>query len=289
MMKRYFRRRSASHFKTLLYGSLLVLMLSGLAYATFRSYGQLTPDAYGCFAGVEQPATFVLVDASEPRFNTEQARSLRTYFDKLYAALAFNERLSFVTSEADQIASIAAPRFHVCGQAKTPEQLEAIGAASAQVGYLKKQRERLYGKIVGPELDALLSEMPDKNRRQLYQSPIMEMIADISRLPDFKPGSRIIIVSDLIQNSDSVQFCRVQNDMPPFHVFKERPVYARLKPKSLQGIEVEILMIQRWGYGQAGLEYCADEDELMAFWRDYLTDNGAQVNVIRIRNGLIAG
>lgn len=288
-MKYKARRHSAINLKSLLTGTFLAILMAGLGYATFKSLGQITPDAHGCYESINQASTFVLVDASEPRFNEEQARSLRTYFDKLYAALAFNERLSFVTSEADQIASIAAPRFHVCGQAKTPEQLEAVGAASAQAGYLKKQRERLYGKIVGPELDALLSVTPDENRRQLYQSPIMEMIADISRLPDLKPGSRIIIVSDLIQNSDSVQFCRVRNDMPPFHVFKERPVYARLKPKSLQGIEVEILMIQRWGYGQADLEYCAHEDELMAFWRDYLTDNGAQVNVIRIRNGLIAG
>jgi hypothetical protein len=288
-MKRYSRRHSAFNIKTLLYGALLVLMLGGMGYATFRSYGKPTPDAYGCFAGVQQPATFVLVDASEPRFNTEQARSLRTYFDKLYAALSFNERLSFVTSEADQIASVASPRFYVCGQAKTPEQLEAIGAASAQAGYLKKQRERIYEKIVGPELNALLSETPDENRRQLYQSPIMEMIADISRQPDLKPGSRIVVASDLIQNSDSVQFCRTKNDMPHFQVFRQRPVYARLKPGSLQGIEVEVLMIQRLGYGQTGLEYCASEDELMAFWRDYFADNGAKAHFIRIRHGLIAG
>lgn len=54
----------------------------------------------------------------------EEARSLRTYFDRLYDTLGFNERLSFIASEGDQVASVAEPRFHVCGQAERPEQFE---------------------------------------------------------------------------------------------------------------------------------------------------------------------
>ncbi len=288
-MKRYSSRRKAFTLKTISCATLLMLCTSGLAYLTVQSYGQRTPDAYGCFNDVKQAETFVLFDASEPRFNEEQARSLRSYFDRLFESLRFNERLSFITSEADQIASIATPRFHVCGQALTSAQLEEIGAATGQAGYLKKQKQRLYDKIVKPEFDAMLAEAPDDNRRQLYQSPIMEMIADISRLPTLESGSRIIIVSDLIQNSDSVQFCRVQNDMPRFRIFKDRPVYARLKPQSLKGITVEVLMIQRIGYGQTGLEYCSKEDEIAAFWRDYLIDNGANPHFIRIRHGHVGG
>lgn len=288
-MRFFSSRRKAFNLKTIINMILLVFCTSGLGYMALKSFGQHTPDAFGCFNVIKQPSTFVLFDASEPRFNEEQARSLRSYFDTLYDNLAFNERLSIFTSESDQIASIAKPRLFVCGQATSPEQLQEIGAVTGQAGFLKKQKQRLYDKIVRPEFDAMLAKTPDENRRQLYQSPIMEMISDISRLPTLVSGSRIIIVSDLIQNSDSVQFCRVQNDMPKFRIFKDRPVYTRLKPNSLKGVTVEVLMIQRIGYGQGGLEYCKSEDELAAFWKDYLTDNGAEVHFIRIRSGIVAG
>ncbi len=288
-MRRYGRRRRAMTTKALVYAGLLAACTGGLGYVGFQSYGKPVADAYGCFDAVPQPRTVAFIDASEPRFNEEQARSLRTYFDQVYETLGFNERLSIVTSEGDQVSSVTAPRFHVCGQATSPAQLEAIGAAGAQTGYLKKQKERLYEKLVAPELTALLSIDPGEKRRQLYQSPVMEMIGDISRRPDLKPGGRIILVSDLIQNSDSAQFCRTQNDMPRFSVFKQRPVYARLKPKSLEGVEVEVLMIQRLGYGRNGLKYCASEDELIAFWRDFFADNGAAARFIRIRHGHVEG
>lgn len=286
-MRRYTRRRKAITFKTMIYSGLLVLCVSGLGYFTFQSYGQRRADAFGCFDEIDQAQTFVLFDASEPRFNEEQARSLEIYFQRLYEGLKFNERLSFITSEADQIASMASPRFHVCGQTTSPSDLEAVGAASGEAGYLKKQKERIYQKIVAPELKALLAENPDESRRQRHQSPIMEMIGDASQLKSLRPGSRIILVSDLIQNSDSVQFCRVQNDMPPFRHFKQSPVYARLKPASLKDVDVEVLMIQRTGYGHAIYEYCASEDELMTFWRTYLEDNGAHAHFVRIRHGLV--
>ncbi len=284
------RRRSRNNPLVLTaYAGILILCVGGLGYAAMQSYGKQVADEYGCFADAQQPQSFVMFDASEPRFNDEQARSLRTYFDRLYENLSFNERLSFITSEADQVASVSAPRFYVCGQAKSPKQLEEIGAASSQAGYLKKQKQRLYDHVVAPEYDALLSENPDDERRQYYQSPIMEMIADISRLRELERGSRLIIVSDLIQNSDSVRFCRVRGDMPEFKTFKKRPAYSLLKPKSLENIEVEILLVQRMGYGQEGYDYCSGEKELMAFWGDFFTDNGASVHFIRIRHGNIEG
>lgn len=45
-------------------------------------------------------------------------------------------------------------------------------------------------------------------------------------------------------------------------------------------------MLLRGGYGQAGLQFCASEDELRGFWRDYFKDNGAVApQFIRIRGG----
>ncbi len=263
---------------------------AGFGYAALQALGRPTADAFGCFADLEQPQTLVLVDASEPRWNDEQARSLRRYFDQLYQDLEFNERLSIYTSEGDQVASVARPRFHVCGQASRPEQLEAVNAQGAQAGYLRKQRQRLYERVLAPELEAILAMIPDPSRAQFYQSPVMELIADLSRNRDLKAGSRLIVISDLLQNSDSARFCRAKGDMPRFSVFEDRPVYQRLKPEPLDGVRVEMLMLQRFGYGQDDLRYCKNEDELRSFWRDYLTANGISeqdVRFIRIRHGLI--
>lgn len=277
------RRRKNNTLTLAAYSGVLVLCMGVVGYAAFSVYGKATADRYGCFADVPQAHTLVLVDASEPRFDAEQARSLRRYFAAIYDKLGFNEELSVYTSEGDQIASVLKPRFHVCGQASSPEQLEGINAEAGSAGYLKKQRQRLYEKVFAPEVEALLSEKPDEARRQTHQSPILELIADLSRSPELKAGSRLILVSDLIQNSDSAHFCVVKGDMPRFAEFAKRTVYqSRLRPRPLEGTEVEVLMLQRPAYGP----YCRDEEELRSFWRDYLVANGAEKpRFVRIRHG----
>ncbi len=79
--------------------------------------------------------------------------------------------------------------------------------------------------------------------------------------------------------------------MPSFRVFRERETYRqRLVPRSLEGIEVTVLLLQRYGYGQGFLKYCKNEEELTTFWRDYFTGNGTVNPVfIRIRSGYTAG
>ena len=283
------RRRTRKRLPRLAtYASVLALCIGGVTYAALQTIGKATPDRFGCFGDAPQSKTAVLFDASRPRFNEEQARSLRRYFDGLYESLGFNEELSVITTEGDQVGSVVRPRFHICGQATGPEQLEAVGAQTGQAGYLKKQRQRLYERVLAPELDALLATDPDTTRLQPHQSPILEMVADLSRSGRLSPGTRLIIVSDLIQNSDSVQFCRVKGAMPRFAVFERKPVYQeRLKPGSLEGVQVEVLMLQRYGYGQGDMSYCRDEDELKTFWRDYLIANGVQgPRFVRIRMGI---
>lgn len=286
------KRSTRKHLpKLIAYGSILSVCVAGLGYAALKTISLRTPDALGCFDDVRQPQTIVWVDASIPRWNEPQARSLREYFDQLYERLSFNARLNVYTSEGDQISSVPTPRFSVCGQAKRAEALEAIGAQGGQAGYLAKQRERLYHKVLAPELDALFVLEAQGTRRQLYQSPILEQIAALSRQGKLVPGARLIVVSDMLQHSETAQFCRSKNHMPRFAAFEQRRAYQeRLKPENLQGVTVEVLMLQRQGYGRAGLRYCRDEEEIKSFWRDYFKANGVEtVRFTRIRQGVVAG
>ena len=269
-------------------GGVLCACIVGLGYMGFQAYGKATADEYGCYESAGQRQSVVLVDVSGPRFNEEQARSLRRYFDKLYSGLGFNEKLSIITTAEDQIGSVPTPRLHVCGQASHAADLEAINAESASSGFLARQKERLYEKNFGPAIAELLS--PDSDSKQRFQSPILEMIQSVRRFHPLRAGDRLIVVSDLIQNSDSVQFCRTKNDMPPFSVFAKRSVYQRLKPESLEGIDVEVLMIQRRGYGRSTYAYCYSEEELRTFWHDYMIANGvADPRFVRIRHGKVKG
>jgi len=257
----------------------------GMGTLVMDSIGKEAADKFGCYANAYQRQTAVIVDASEPRWEIVQGRALRTYFKQLYEGLSFNERLSVYTTEGDKVASVVSPRFSVCGQARSPEELKTVNAPEAQAGYLKRQKERLFQKVLAPELDKLLTQSPDPSRLQLYESPVMEMILSVGRSAKLDSGDRLIVISDMIQNSESARFCRTQNDMPRFSAFKKRRIYRdRLKPGSLAGIEVEALMLLREGYGQTGLQFCASEEELRGFWRDYFNDNGAvDPQFIRIR------
>lgn len=284
-MKRRFRTHRNFTARSAAYAAILAVGLGGMGATAFRMIGKLTPDAFNCFDAFGPPPVRVLFDASEPRFNEEQARSLRNYFARLYHDLAFNQRLEVYTTGEAEIASVTTPSFRVCGGARSPEELESINAFTAEPGYLAKERERIYEKVFMPEIESLLDLAPGDDRRQTRQSPMLELMRDLSG--DIPQGTRLIIISDLINNSDSARFCVVQNDMPPFAAFKERTVYqSRLKPRSLSGVDVEVLLLQRVGYGQTPLPYCKSEEEIVTFWRDYLVDNGvSDPTFVRIRHG----
>ena len=277
------RRRKGSVMAPLALSAVLVGCIGGMGYAAYQQFGKVVPDRYGCYTEAPQTHTAVLIDASPPRFNKEQTRSLRRYFAELYDSLGFNERLSVYTTEGDQIASVLSPRFHVCGGAKTAAELTAIGADTGTAGYREKQRARLYEKRFLPELEMVLTANPTKERLLVKESPLLEMVADLSRSSVVKPGSRIVLVSDLLQSSDSAHFCWTKGEMPPFYLFQQRRLYQqRLKPESLEGVAIEVLLLQRPDLGP----YCRDEEELKTFWLDYFRANGVtSPRLIRLRHG----
>lgn len=274
------RRRKNNPVKLGMYGAVLAACVGGLGYITLQAMGQPVADELGCYAGVPAPQSAVMVDVSEPRFSGAQRRDLRTFFERAYGGLRFNERFKVFTTEGDRIGSILRPSFEVCGQTTDPQDLMAIGAQEAHPGFLARQKARLFERVLAPELGMLLAEKPPAARQQRYESPILEMIGNVSRAGNLASGDRLVVISDLLQNSEIARFCAVAGDMPRYQTWKQRAAYQQLSPPDLTGVEVDILMLLRADYGP----HCAGEPEIQAFYRAYFKDAGAsRVTLTRLR------
>lgn len=247
----------------------------------WSSLGELTPDRQGCYEGIPSPQTLLWIDVTSLRLSEPQMLALRRAIDDVYGGLGFNERLSIITTEADTFSSVPKPRVHVCGQARSPEELEAAGASAAMPGYLERKRHELYERVLGPELDAILSPQALEARAGMMHSPILEQIAYLSR--SLTAGDRLVLATDGVQNSEAAKFCQVRGDMPSFSSFAKRDLYRQLlKPQRMDGVRVTWLMVQLPSYGA----YCSGEGEVRRFFEDYFTGNGASMlDVIRIRFG----
>lgn len=277
------KRKKNQYLKLIATAFVLLGCTAGLGTMLFQAMGQKVADEYGCYDDIYSPQTALILDASEPRFDELQARSLLTFVDKTYDELAPNERFSVFTTEADVLGDIVKPRFHLCGQASSPQEQKELTGSEATTAYLRRLKETFYEELLRPQLHKLFALEADQERQQRNQSPILEMVQAVVRDQQLESGDRLFLMSDLVQSSDSAQFCRQQGDMPLFSNFAKRRIYQRLKPRDMDGIDVTILMLLRGGYGSTGYEFCRDEEEIADFWRDYFEDNGARVEVIRIR------
>lgn len=288
------RRPSAPIGKLLLSGVALSAVLGTVGYFIWDEAKYITADAQGCYPGSPASAhTVALVDSSEPRFDEAQTRDLLQVFGKLTASgLRFQEQFSLITTEEGSIGSVPQPVLTFCQSASDPEELKAIGATPATSAYLARQAESFNEKVYDPAIRQAFDSEPDAQRRQKRESPILEQIQSVSRLSDFGDDlrhRRLIIASDLIQSTQEKQFCVTQGHLPSFEKFKATPYYERIKPKSLNGVDVSIYMLIRHGYGEQPFPYCS-EDELRIFWKAYFEDAGAaSVDIIRLRTGRHSG
>ncbi len=284
------RRRQRNPFpvRVVLGISTIIAALGAITYYSVKDAGFVKADANGCFTQ-DNGHTFVLVDSSNPRFDVAQTRDLRTAFDQFYASeLAFKERFTIVTTEESRIGSIPAPAMVFCRSAHTGNELDAVGAATGTPAYLAREAASFFDDVFSPVMAEIFDPNPDDAQRQRRESPILERIQSVARQASFASSQgqrRLIIVSDLIQSTQEAQFCTQQGHLPSFATFKNSAYFDRVRPASLAGVEVELYMLIRGGYGETYLPYCS-EDELRKFWTDYFVDAGASsVEIIRLRRG----
>lgn len=282
MSKRRNRRKQKGRGKIVLAGTALAGSVALFATVMVAALKEPVRDELGCYEELDGPTSTLIVDATVLS-NDQQVRSIRRYLDRTWDTLKANERLNVYTSEGDRIGSVASPSFSVCGQASSPQEAKERGVPATSRSYLKREKRRIFEEILAPELGALITTSPDPSRAQTHESPILELISDVSRAETFADGDRIILVSDLIQNShDMGQFCWVKGALPSFEKFREKSDFWKVEPEALDGVRVEIVMPL---LNYDALPHCT-EKELKSFFEDYFNYFGAEsVKTTRIRLG----
>lgn len=291
-MSRNRRRRPKFTFpwKPFFAGTAIITIFGAIGFLSYQDSNYIVADASGCFKpNGNLSHTIAIIDSSEPRFDRVQRRDLWAAFHQIYdSGLKFNERFSIITTDETHIGTIPAPVLTFCRSARTSQELESVGAATATQAFLVRQADRFAKKMFEPVLAQLFSATPDDSLRQTRESPILEQIQSVARMASFSSHTknrRLILVSDLLQSTKEAQFCVKKGHLPNFKKFKQKAYFEQIGPVDLTGVEVKIYMLIRGGYGEIGLQYC-NEDELHRFWSDYFTDAGAEnVEIIRLRMG----
>lgn len=294
------RRRSGKRvsgvqlpWKTLLAASVSLVALAGGGYLAAQDMSKARADEFGCYEQTEALSqTVVLVDSSEPRFDTVQRRDLLTAFGDLFKNdLTFNEQLTLIATDASRIGTVPNPVVTRCGPPRSQDDLERVGAARATDAFLDRQADQIFDLEFQPHLDNVFAANPPDSQRQRAESPILEQIQSISRLRAFSSeavSKRLIVVSDMLQNTPDAQFCHMQGHLPGFESFQQQLYFERVEPRSLSGADVTVYMLVRGVLGQPPYPYCT-EDELVRFWQAYFANAGAgSVDFIRLRQGAYA-
>lgn len=241
-------------------------------------------DKNGCI-GSGEAGSAILIDYSPPLFNDVQRRGLAQYFASLYQDRALgNERIVVYGFQGSDWATIPRETLSICKPVRTAEEAKRYGGPEASDQWLKNRDKKVFDRLYWPEIERLLNTKAGSTDAT-RDSPIIEMLQSASRMADMtgRPLKRIVLVSDLIQNSDGLQWCyKSEQKVPAYNTFAKSVHGRRLHPSPFTGVEVEVLQLGR----ESQALHCSPE-ELEGFFREYVLKNGGQgFRAIRLREGI---
>lgn len=250
-----------------------ILFLGGGGYA-LNEYMKIEKiDADYCYDRPGQPVSLNWLDASLGEISAPQLRDYRSAYAREYDRAKPNTRFYFFTTTADVQATLVKPIFTICKPAATPVEQDALKAPSKPAPYLEKQAGEAKAQF-DAAVDQVLAKSQEASQ-QAGDSPILEQVRELSKFDGFQgPTRQLTIITDGLQNSQIARFCSVQGDMPSFDTFKTRRNYRSIKPRSFEGTDVSVLMVEHYELPQAGLEYCTNA-ELQLWWEDFFYGNDA--------------
>lgn len=235
-----------------LVGVIVLGALGGLIFVQTERQNAKDPDTY-CHRDGPSSVTIVLLDASDI---IDEVQAERIKADIIGKALNSDQGTRFDVYVADTSdGKLSKPVFKMCNPGE-PERFDSLYSD------VKARREAFEGFFIN-QMESLLSDL--LTVEEAPSSPIIESIrsaatASLSRLNDSTP-IRLIIVSDMVQNSSLV---RHRSSSADFSEFKKSSAWPRALV-DLRGARIEVLYVVRSQY--SGIQNRGHQ----LWWEDYFS------------------
>ncbi|WP_341368978.1 hypothetical protein [Yoonia sp. BS5-3] len=232
----------------------------GIAASRLISASQID-EATLCHLGVQHDTTLILLDVTDPVNATQQAR-LEAFINREIAASPVDTMLAvgIVSEFADNWGQM----FAKC-KPKSGDEANAIYENPAFI--MARYQEEFIDQVASTLATAFAGDTEN-------QSPIMEamqaLVADVPEFGTSGSQAKLIIVSDMIQHSDTLSFFRGQD----WADFVDSGGDRRLA-RNLQGVDIEILRITR------AADNLPDRATIDGFWSRYFDLQGSNAPVVR--------
>ncbi len=214
-----------------------------------------------CLVGNQHDTTLILLDVTDPVNSTQQAR-LEALINREIASSRVDTMLAvgIVSEDPENWGEM----FAKC---KPKSGAEANAIYENPQFVMERYQEEFIDKVDETLAAAFAGETED-------QSPIMEalqaLVADVPDFSNTNSDRKLIIVSDMIQNSETLSFYRGQD----WGYFVETGGDTRLA-RNLTGIDIEIIRITRATPNQP------DTAIVDGFWTRYFDIQGSNAPVVR--------
>ena len=210
--------------------------------------------------------TVVLFDLTDP-LSTTQSRQLIQFLEAEISAADVGTLWSLgVVSDN---ASFWGAHNPMC----KPRSGEDVSSLTQNVGLVE---DRYVNKFLNPLKETIFAMMAPTSAKQ---SPIMEalqaLVADTPNFLTFSGPRKIIVISDLLQNSDAMSFYRGDT----WGSFAQSASFGELA-KTLGGAEVQLYTFSR------GADEPTDRKAVEDFWLRYFDQQGAQLPTSKKLGGL---
>ena len=261
-----------------------MLAMVGFGFSAYQDSQYETMGKDYCY-GQGDPGTLFFIDYSPPKWSPMARRGIDEYLKILYEVqLHGNERFWVYVTSRERLSDVPEEFMTMCRPPRTSAEAVQKGGQAVAEPWLNRKGLEAFHDQYWAKLSTLL-DADIKKDQEVRESPILQYMQSLSRMP-FLTGNqfnRLIVLSDLIENAEGVQFCSAPGHLPSFKKFTTKEFWPRLKPRSLKGVEVVILLLIR-PYALYG--YC-QEGEVEGFWTAYYKDAGAKsVEIIRLREGV---
>ncbi len=253
-------------------GAVVLLVLLGVG-ARFTIFAPKPPDRdseTGCPEDGPAALTAILVDVTDQVGAISRADVL-AHLDEYVSNSRENEMV--LAYEAKPVGNeIGEPLLSVCHPGD-PD------AASEWTENPRLIRRRLEERFERP-LEALFADLLE--REEAPASPLMESVQSVAvsvlgRHENADLPKRLILVSDLMQNTRNLSFFRQSVDYDRFAA----TVGADALSTDLRGTAVEILFVQRAAHRRLG-----DTRGLVDFWERWIEDQGGTLNRVARIDGM---